>query len=111
LTGSIQEQCIFLLIGTGANGKSTLLETACGVLGDYARSTDFGTFLAKDRESVRNDIARVRELSMAWPALPRVKQRIRTLDMVAATRRARMIMDQYDSERIAALLDDFNTLA
>jgi hypothetical protein len=31
--------------------------------------------------------------------------------MVAATRRARMIMDQYDSERIAALLDDFNTLA
>jgi phosphotransferase system enzyme I (PtsI) len=53
----------------------------------------------------------VHELSMAWPALPRVKQRIRTLDMVAATRRARMIMDQYDSERIAALLDDFNTLA
>jgi phosphoenolpyruvate-protein phosphotransferase (PTS system enzyme I) len=53
----------------------------------------------------------VHELSMAWPALPRVKQRIRTLDMVAATRRARVIMDQYDSERIAALLDDFNTLA
>ena len=53
----------------------------------------------------------VRELSMAWPALPRVKQRIRSLDFLAATRRARMIMDQSDSGRIAALLDDFNTLA
>ena len=53
----------------------------------------------------------VRELSMAWPALPRVKQRIRSLDLMAATRRARMIMDQSDSGRIAALLDDFNTLA
>jgi len=52
----------------------------------------------------------VHELSMAWPALPRVKQRIRGLDMVAATRRARMIMDQSDSGRIAALLDDFNAL-
>jgi phosphotransferase system enzyme I (PtsI) len=53
----------------------------------------------------------VRELSMAWPALPRVKQRIRSLDLMAATRRARMIMDQSDSGRIAALLDDFNALA
>jgi phosphotransferase system enzyme I (PtsI) len=53
----------------------------------------------------------VRELSMAWPALPRVKQRIRSLDLLAATRRARMIMDQSDSGRIAALLDDFNALA
>jgi phosphoenolpyruvate-protein phosphotransferase (PTS system enzyme I) len=53
----------------------------------------------------------VRELSMAWPALPRVKQRIRSIDLLAATRRARMIMDQSNSGRIAALLDDFNTLA
>lgn len=53
----------------------------------------------------------VRELSMAWPALPRVKQRIRSIDLLAATRRARMIMDQSDSGRIAALLDDFNALA
>ncbi|MGH7186314.1 MAG: phosphoenolpyruvate--protein phosphotransferase, partial [Pseudomonadota bacterium] len=53
----------------------------------------------------------VRELSMAWPALPRVKRRIRSIDLLAATRRARMIMDQSDSGRIAALLDDFNALA
>jgi hypothetical protein len=35
---------------------------------------------------------------------------IRALDMVAASRRARAIIDQADSGRIAALLDDFNTM-
>lgn len=53
----------------------------------------------------------IRELSMAATALPRVKQRIRTLDLLAATRCARQIMDQSDSGRIAVLLDDFNALA
>ncbi len=53
----------------------------------------------------------LRELSMAPQNIPRVKQRIRALDMVAATRRARAIMDQADSGRIAALLDDFNAMA
>jgi phosphotransferase system enzyme I (PtsI) len=52
----------------------------------------------------------VRELSMTVNALPRVKKRILGLDMQAATRRAEVIMDQYDSGRIAALLDDFNEL-
>ena len=53
----------------------------------------------------------LRELSMAAQNIPRVKQRIRTLDMVAATRRARAIMDQADPVRIAELLDDFNAMA
>jgi phosphotransferase system enzyme I (PtsI) len=53
----------------------------------------------------------LRELSMAPQNIPRVKQRIRALDMVAATRRARAIMDQADSGRIGALLDDFNAMA
>src|SRR5262249_52107075 len=38
----------------------------------------------------------LRELSMAPQKIPQVKQRIRNLDMVAATRRARAIMDQAD---------------
>lgn len=53
----------------------------------------------------------VRELSMAAANVPRVKQRIRGMDLTAATRRAEMIMDQADSGRIAMLLDDFNALA
>jgi phosphoenolpyruvate-protein phosphotransferase (PTS system enzyme I) len=53
----------------------------------------------------------LRELSMSPRNIPRVKQRIRSLDMVAATRRAQAIMDQADAGRIAALLDDFNAMA
>ena len=48
---------------------------------------------------------------MAPRNIPRVKQRIRSLGMVAATRRVRAIMDQSDADRIAALLDDFNAAA
>lgn len=50
----------------------------------------------------------IRDLSMSAPNIPRVKRQIRGLDLVAATRRARVIMDQSDSARIAQLLDDFN---
>ena len=53
----------------------------------------------------------LRTLSMAPRNVPRVKQRVRNLDIVAATRRARAIMDQTDTGRIAALLDDFNATA
>ncbi|MGE5505300.1 MAG: phosphoenolpyruvate--protein phosphotransferase [Actinomycetota bacterium] len=50
----------------------------------------------------------IRDLSMSANNIPVVKQRIRSLDLVAATRRARVIMDQADSARIAQLLDGFN---
>lgn len=53
----------------------------------------------------------ITELSMAPSNIARVKQRIRALDVVAASRRANAIMDQLDDGRIAALLDDFNALA
>jgi phosphotransferase system enzyme I (PtsI) len=53
----------------------------------------------------------IQELSMAVSNIPRVKQRVRSLDFAAAARCARTIMDQTDSGRIAALLDDFNALA
>jgi phosphotransferase system enzyme I (PtsI) len=51
-----------------------------------------------------------RELSMAAANLPRVKQRIRAMDAMAARHRALLMMDQVDSVRIAMLLDDFNAL-
>jgi phosphotransferase system enzyme I (PtsI) len=53
----------------------------------------------------------IQELSMAVSNIPRIKQRVRSLDFAAAARCARTIMDQTDSGRIAALLDDFNSLA
>ncbi|MGF1592364.1 MAG: phosphoenolpyruvate--protein phosphotransferase [Kiloniellaceae bacterium] len=53
----------------------------------------------------------VRELSMTAKAIPRVKNRLLSIDMHAAGRRAMMIMEQVDSGRIATLLDDFNEMA
>ena len=51
------------------------------------------------------------ELSMTASSIPKVKQRVRNMDLVAAEYRARVIMDQVDAGRIAMLLDDFNALA
>ena len=52
----------------------------------------------------------LRDLSMAAPNLPRVKQRVLGLGMKDAQLRTEQIMEQSDSGVIAALLDDFNTL-
>jgi len=48
LTGSIEEQCFWLLIGVGKNGKSVFLSTMHHVMGDYAASTSFNTFTVQN---------------------------------------------------------------
>ncbi len=53
----------------------------------------------------------LRDLSMSAANIPKVKQRIRELDLDAAKMRAHMIMGQTDSGRSAMLLEDFNALA
>jgi len=53
----------------------------------------------------------MRDLSMTPARIARVKRRIRDMDVIAASQRAELIMDQVDSGRIATLLDDFNALA
>lgn len=59
LTGDTSEQCLFFCYGTGANGKTTLLETVQALLGDYGIQADMSTFLAKRFEGVNNDVARL----------------------------------------------------
>ena len=51
-----------------------------------------------------------RELSMTAASIPKVKQRIRNLDMLAAEANVRDIMNQDDSGQITMLLEDFNAL-
>jgi len=53
LTGSVQEQVLFICYGVGANGKSTLLETVSKILGDYSTNVDFELFLANQKSDVR----------------------------------------------------------
>jgi putative DNA primase/helicase len=44
LTGSVKEQCLFILLGFGANGKSTFLEVLHKLFGEYGQSAPFSTF-------------------------------------------------------------------
>lgn len=59
LTGSTQEQVLFFLVGSGANGKSTLLETVRAMVGDYSAQSDFSTLLCGPEGRARNDLARL----------------------------------------------------
>lgn len=60
LTGSTAEQCLFLLWGGGANGKSTFINALRAALGDYATQADPAAFMARERSGPSNDIARLR---------------------------------------------------
>jgi len=60
LTGDVREQVLIILWGTGANGKTTLVRTLMGLLGDYACQTSSDTLLVRRGDHVRNDVARLR---------------------------------------------------
>lgn len=61
LTGDTTEQCLFFLHGTGANGKSTFIETIRSLIGDYAQQTPTESLMYKnDAAGANNDIARLR---------------------------------------------------
>jgi putative DNA primase/helicase len=59
-TGLTMEQVFFLLYGLGDNGKTVLLETIGGILGDYTKQTDPETFMLKKYSSIPNDVAALR---------------------------------------------------
>ena len=60
LTGDTSEQTMFILYGSGANGKSTFLNTVMNLLGDYATATPTQTFMKKNGDQMTNDLARLR---------------------------------------------------
>ena len=60
LTGDTSAQTMFMLYGSGANGKSTFLNTIMYLLGDYAIATPTETFMRKNGDQITNDIARLR---------------------------------------------------
>lgn len=59
LTGNTSEQCLFYCHGRGANGKTTFLETLRALFGDFGQQAEFSTFLEKQADGVRNDVARM----------------------------------------------------
>jgi putative DNA primase/helicase len=47
LTGSVREEVLFVLYGTGSNGKSTFRETVHSLLGNYALAADAGLLIER----------------------------------------------------------------
>jgi putative DNA primase/helicase len=60
LTGSIRENALFFLYGTGANGKSVFLSTISALLGDYAKTAPISSFTASLTEQHPTDLAGLR---------------------------------------------------
>ena len=59
MSGLMKEHAFFLLVGTGANGKSTLVEIFLYLLGEYGIGMPSHAFLKSNSRAIRNDIARL----------------------------------------------------
>ena len=68
LTGSVQEECLAFLHGTGANSKGTITECTRTLMGDYAITAPESLFVVDRNSSATNDIARLSGCRMACAA-------------------------------------------
>jgi P4 family phage/plasmid primase-like protien len=59
MTGATTEHKFCFAYGTGANGKSTFINTITGILGDYATIADTGTFIASRIDRHPTDVAKL----------------------------------------------------
>ena len=65
LIGETIHHVLPLFVGTGANGKSTILEVASGVLGDYVAQMPENFLLEKGHQEHSTEIARLRGTRLA----------------------------------------------
>jgi putative DNA primase/helicase len=59
LTGFTSEHVFVFAYGTGANGKSTFVNTVAGILGDYVAVADTATFIASNSERHPTELAKL----------------------------------------------------
>lgn len=60
LTGDTSEHALAFLYGTGANGKTTFVQTLLGIMGDYAITTPIETFAESRSDRHPTELARLR---------------------------------------------------
>ena len=58
-SGLTNEQVFIFAHGTGANGKSTFINTVRGIFGDYAAVAEMSTFIASNTEQHPTDLAKL----------------------------------------------------
>lgn len=68
LTAFTTEQVLFILFGSGANGKTVFLSILRAVLGQYAHNMPFSTVELYDRASIPNDVAALRDRRLVTAA-------------------------------------------
>ena len=60
LTGDTSEQALFFAHGVGQNGKTVLMSTVSGILGDYCQATPIETFTESKADRHPTELARMR---------------------------------------------------
>ncbi len=65
-TGLVDERCMFICIGCGANGKSRTQEVIAEILGDYGTRSPTETLLVKREGTIPNDIARLQGIRFTF---------------------------------------------
>ncbi len=78
LTGSTEEQCMFLCYGTGHNGKSTFLNVLSDIAGSYAVNIQPDTIMLRygSKDGANSDIARLKGARLVTSAEPNEGMRI-----------------------------------
>jgi putative DNA primase/helicase len=60
MTGSVREEVLFVLYGTGNNGKSTFREVVHALLGEYALASDASLLIERKTSGATPEIARLK---------------------------------------------------
>ena len=78
LTGSVAEDCLFISLGKGRNGKGVFLNLLNHLLGDYALQASFDSFTARKSSGgeIRSDIARMEGARMVVASESEQEQRV-----------------------------------
>jgi len=71
LTGDIKEQCMFILYGSGANGKTTFIEILKKILCNYSATVDISIFSAKQSNNdAKYELARIKGMRLISTSEP-----------------------------------------
>lgn len=78
LTGDMREQCFFMCVGSGSNGKSTFLSTLNHVWGEYSYTTDMRTFATNSaqQDSSGFDLAELAQRRMILASETKTNSRL-----------------------------------
>lgn len=77
ITGDCSEEAVFLLYGTGANGKSKFIDALAFMMGEYSKKTAVHTVMEMKNESaISSDVAALKGVRFAYASEPNKGRRL-----------------------------------